>query len=111
MEAFFYDCFLQEKQRCKYGPNVRFHYIDVRMRKEQQEGKRFIQTQYSDIYIPSSCTTIITSQVRTFGDKPNVTTIPSIINDLNSIFILYNAISDPSLLLRLCFSTDDIRTI
>ena len=76
VETFFSDCFKQSKQGCKYNPNVKLHYIDVRHR--VIDGYIFSNTLYS---------------LEDFGN----------LEDMENIFALFNILFDVNLLINLSF--------
>ncbi len=117
--AYFQDCFIQDKSQCKYSPNVRFHYADIRNYHEYG-------TLYdADLYISYPYIHLINEELinlnrrgmliqksnNQFTKIKNQWLLTTIMDDVNSIFVLYDNLWNINILLALCFSTMDVRDI
>ncbi len=111
---YFGSCLIKEKKYCKYGPNVRFHYTDIRayeIKPNYGPMQREITNFYLPIYSgPNSLSLSILKQIH--NTNPNRSAyFEDVINNIQSIFILYNVLLDYTLITKLCFSTDNISDI
>ena len=79
LELYFHDCLIKDKTRCKYAPNVRLHYADVRLTAED------------DINI-----FIITDILNVIKDSPNESEIIALLDVINflieNVEYIYNLI-------------------
>lgn len=99
--AFFQDCLIEGKSQCEYGPNVKFHYVDIRARNSSG---------FSDLYFAGYYENMIYDQVHELQRRTVIDSNPAL-QDLHSLFMLYDVLLDINILLRLCFSFEDIRVI
>ena len=109
ISVFFKECLIQDKQYCKYGPNVRFHYSDIRKYNTQLQLS-IPKVQVSDLYIPYPYVDRINYNLRRLNRKFRIR-IPHIIFDLYGLIKLYDILLNSNIILELCFSTTDIRQI
>lgn len=96
IHGFFSDCFKQTKQRCKYSPNVKFHYTDIRFR--NIDGSILRTNIYSVFPYFKILDETIYSKIL-------------FLSNMDSFFALFNVLLNIDLLINLCFSTTDIRII
>ncbi len=112
ISQFFGKCFVQEKGYCKYGPNVRFHYADIRKYTLLQDYRPIMERE--DLYVGLSYTDMIISKLnilKKLKDDSYRIWLDSVLDNLVGIVKLYKILLNSDMILNLYFSTIDIRTI
>jgi hypothetical protein len=96
LHKYFSDCLKQTKSSCKYGPNVKFHYTDIRAM--TIDGNIMENSIYD-----------VSRYFRALNETLNSKSLFEA--NINSIFDLFNILLNINLLLDLLFSTNDIRNV